>query len=435
MAEVNFYLRENTPNTVTGVMMFFSFRNTRFKIGTVDKINTKFWDNENQRAKQSKTFPTHPEFNAGLQNKANIALDVYRSYLNDNDQQQPTPDHLKELIKAKLLAEKNKDQEKPEIVTYNLLSFVELFISECETGKRLSEKGTPIQSNTIKIYKTLKKNLEAFKKEKHYNLSFENIDLSFFEDYKDYMTFDKRYSTNTLAKHIRVLKAIMNEAVERDLAKRSFTGKRYKAKTEQTETVYLDKEELKALYQLDLSKNKSFDRVRDLFIVGAWTGLRFSDFNDISPKNIKGDFIEVKTQKTRKTVVVPIHPFVRQIMNKYEGKTENSLPPTISNQKMNKYLKDIAKEAGFEEMITLQYTKAGKEVTKEVKKYKLISTHTARRSFATNMFLDDFPTISIMAITGHTTESSFMKYIRVTPKEHAEKLRNHWGNEVILKAV
>jgi len=333
-----------------------------------------------------------------------------------------------------LLAEKNKDQEKPEIVTYNLLSFVELFISECETGKRLSEKGTPIQPNTIKIYNTLKKNLETFKKEKHYNLSFENIDLSFFEDYKDYMTFDKRYSTNTLAKHIRVLKSIMNEAVERELAKRSFTGKRYKAKTEQTETVYLDKAELKALYQLDLSKNKSFDRVRDLFIVGAWTGLRFSDFNDISPKNIKGDFIEVKTQKTRKTVIVPIHPFVRQIMNKYEGKTENSLPPTISNQKMNKYLKDIAKDAGFEEMISLQYTKAGKVVTKEVKKYKLISTHTARRSFATNMYLDDFPTISIMAITGHTTESSFMKYIRVTPKEHAEKLKQHW-NEPLLKAV
>ncbi len=101
MAEVNFYLRETTPNKVTAVMMFFSFRNNRFKIGTVDKINTKFWDSENQRAKQTKAFPTHPEFNTSLQNKKTIALDVYRGYLNDKEQQQPTPDHLKELIKAK----------------------------------------------------------------------------------------------------------------------------------------------------------------------------------------------------------------------------------------------------------------------------------------------------------------------------------------------
>jgi integrase len=434
MAEVNFYLRETTPNKVTAVMMFFSFRNNRFKVGTVDKINTKFWDSENQRAKQTKAFPTHPEFNTGLQNKTTIALDVYRSYLNDNEQQQPTPDHLKELIKAKLLADKNKGQEQPETITYNLLSFVELFIKECVTGKRLSDKGTPIQPNTIKIYNTLKNNLEAFKKEKRYNLSFENIDLAFFEDYKDYMTFEKKYATNTLSKHIRVLKSIMNDAVERELTKTAFIGKRYKAKTEQTETVYLDKAELKRLYELDLSKETRLERVRDLFIVGCWTGLRFSDFNDISPKNIKGDFIEIKTQKTKKTVIVPIHSYVREIMKKYVGKTENSLPPTISNQKMNEYLKDIAKEAKFNELISLQFTKAGKEVITNVPKYSLISSHTARRSFATNMYLDNFPTISIMAITGHTTESSFMKYIRVTPKEHAEKLKLHW-NEPLLKVV
>lgn len=430
MAEVNFYLRETTPNKVTAVMMFFSFRNNRFKIGTVDKINTKFWDSENQRAKQTKAFPTHPEFNTALLNKRNIALDTYRAYLNDNDQKHPTPGQIKELIKVKLVTANNQQ----ETLIYDLLSFTELFIKESETGKRLSDKGTPIQPNTIKIYRTLKKNLIEFKTSKRYNIAFENIDLAFFEDYKEYMTFEKKYATNTLSKHIRILKVIMNEAVERHLTKNAFTGKRYKAKTEQTETVYLDKAELKKLYELDLSKNTRLDRVRDLFLVGCWTGLRFSNFNDISPKDIKRDFIEIKTQKTKKIIIVPIHSYVRDIMQKYAGKTENSLPPTISNQKMNEYLKEIAKEAKFNELISLQFTKAGKEVITNVAKHTLISSHTARRSFATNMYLDNFPTISIMAITGHTTESSFMKYIRVTPKEHAEKLKQHW-NEPLLKAV
>lgn len=431
MAEVNFYLRETTPNKVTAVMMFFSFRNNRFKIGTVDKINTKFWDSENQRAKQTKAFPTYPEFNTALQNKKNIALDVYRAYLNDNDQQQPMPGQIKELIKAKLLA----DNEQVETLNYDLLSFTELFIKESETGKRLSDKGTPIQPNTIKIYRTLKKNLVEFKASRRYNLAFENIDLTFFEDYKEFMTFEKKYSTNTLSKHIRILKVIINEAVERNLTKTAFTGKRYKAKTEQTETVYLDKAELKKLYELDLSENTRLERVRDLFLVGCWTGLRFSDFNDISPKNVKKDFIEIKTQKTKKTVIVPIHSYVREIMKKYAGKTENGLPPTISNQKMNEYLKEIGKKAKFDELVSLQFTKAGREVITTVAKHTLISSHTARRSFATNMYLDNFPTISIMAITGHTTESSFMKYIRVTPKEHAEKLKNHWNSDLMLKAV
>ena len=419
MAEVNFYLRDTTSKKTTAVMLFFSYQNRRFKVGTVDHINPKFWDSENQRARQTKNFLTHPEFNTRLLGLRDNVLDVYRKFLNDNNQEQPTTYQIKELIKAKLFPESVQETT----VETNLLGFTELFIKETESGKRLSEKGTPIQSGTIKVYKTLKKNLTEFKTKKKYDLNFENIGLAFFEDFKDYLTFDVLYSTNTLAKHVRTLKTIINEAIERGLTKTPFSGKRYKATSEQTETIYLNKEELQTIYELDLSEHYRLDRVRDLFLVGCWTGLRFSDFNDISPKNIKSDFFEIKTQKTGKNIIVPIHPYVRSIMNKYEGKTENSLPPTISNQKMNQYLKEIGKLAKIKEILTLSFTKGGQKVLKNLPKHSLISSHTARRSFATNMYLDNFPTISIMAITGHTTESSFMKYIRVTPTEHAEKLK------------
>lgn len=431
MAEVNFYLRDPRANKKTAIMMFFSYKNKRFKVGTIDHIEPKFWDTDNQRAKQNKAFPTHPEFNTALQNKRNAALDVYRKFLNDNSQMQPTPTKLKELITNSLFNE--KEVEKPG--QPNLIDFTEQFISESETGKRLSDRGTPIQPNTVKIYRTFRKNLREFKTNKKYDLDFENIGLAFFEDYKDFMTFEKKYSTNTLSKHIRILKIIVNEAIERGLTKTAFTGKRYKAQVEETETVYLNESELDAIFNLDLSEKLRLEKVRDLFIVGAWTGLRFSDFNDISPKNIKKDFIEIKTQKTGKTVIVPIHDYIKKIMEKYDGLTNNSLPPPISNQKMNSYLKEVAELANINEDITLTFTKAGKKIIKNVPKHSLISSHTARRSFATNMYLADFPAISIMAITGHKTESSFMKYIRVTPKEHAEKLKKHWSKQVMLKAV
>lgn len=430
MAEVNFYLRDNKTDKKTAIILFVSYNNKRVKIATVEHIEPKFWDNANQRVKQSKTFPNHIVINSRLKNIKDASTNAYTKYLIDNQLKEPSTELIKELIKNAINFENNK----PDKIDYNFLSFTEKFIEDSEQGKRLNDKGTPIQYNTIKVYKTFKKNLIEFKNEKRYNLSFENIGLEFFEDYKDWMTFKKLYSTNTLSKHIRIMKVIINEAIDKGLTEKGFIGKRYKAKTELTETVYLSKKELQNLYELDLSDKPRLDKVRDLFLVGCWTGLRFSDFSDIKPKDINNGFLTIKTLKTGKQVVIPIHDVIVNIMTKYEGKTENNLPPTISNQKMNEYLKEIAVLAGMDEIISRTFTKAGKTITVKNKKSELISSHSARRSFATNAYLDGIPSITIMAITGHTTESSFMRYIRVTPQEHAEKIKAMWNRES-LKVV
>jgi integrase len=70
-----------------------------------------------------------------------------------------------------------------------------------------------------------------------------------------------------------------------------------------------------------------------------------------------------------------------------------------------------------------------------IPKWKMVTTHTARRSFATNLYKQDFPSLGIMAITGHKTEASFLKYIKVTPREHAEKLKQFWQDRAKLKVV
>ena len=120
-------------------------------------------------------------------------------------------------------------------------------------------------------------------------------------------------------------------------------------------------------------------------------------------------------------VVIPIHSFVREIINKYGGE----LPPAISNQKMNQYLKEIVELAGIDTTNKIAITKGGITVTELFKKFELVTTHTARRSFATNAYLSDVPTISIMKITGHTTEISFMRYIRISQQDNANKLVSH----------
>ncbi|WP_171972459.1 site-specific integrase [Mucilaginibacter polytrichastri] len=432
MAEINFYLRNNTPNKETGILLYFSYNGTRLNICTVDRIDPKYWDSSNQKARQSKSFPTNAEFNTRLNNIKNKVQDIYRKYLNDNSQQQPLPATIKSLIMAGLF-----DQAEPLTNTsYTLISFAEHYINQIETNKRLSKTGKPLADSTKRIHKTHLAILKEFQATRRKPITFEDVTLDFYNDFKDHLTTVRKYSTNSIGKHIRTLKGILSDATETGKnTKLDFRSKRFLAPTEEVDNVYLNPTELTILYNYDLSQTPRLERVRDLFLVGCWTGLRFSDFNSISSKNIKDRYINIKTQKTGKEVVIPVHPTVSEIIKRYDGKTENSLPLPISNQKMNDYLKEIGKLVGFTEIIKRERTKAGKGVVINIPKFKHLTTHTARRSFATNAYNMGVPTLTIMAITGHKTETSFMKYIKVTPTEHASKLLAIWNDQPKLKIV
>ncbi|WP_423130635.1 site-specific integrase [Gaoshiqia sp. Z1-71] len=184
----------------------------------------------------------------------------------------------------------------------------------------------------------------------------------------------------------------------------------------------MNEKELDILYNLDLVENKRLDRIRDLFLVGAWTGCRFSDFSTIGPDQITNGFLYVQQAKTGAKVVIPLHPVVKAILQKYNG----ILPDAPSNQKFNDYIKEVGELAGINTPTAKRLTRGGKRITQSFPKWELISSHTARRSFATNLYKSGFPSISIMQITGHTTEKAFLKYIKVTPEEHAHLLAEHW---------
>ena len=426
MAKINCYLRDRNATTATPIVLFVHYKNIRYKCPTNESIEPKFWDFTKQEVKPTRTFPTHPEFNVRLRTIKTIAEDLLRQYQNDNEQHCPTPEQFKELLKNKL-----DPTPKPEIKELNLLSFCEEYLKECET--RLNEKtGKPISKTTIRVYKQAFRELKKFK-DKHYKnrkFDFEQIDYFFYTQFQKYLIAEQNYSTNTVGKHTKTLKSFFLEAQARGLMP-NFVPRKFKSISEQTDAVYLDTGELNVLYNLDLSDNTRLEKIRDLFLVGCWTGLRFSDFTRIEAENVSKEFIEIQTQKTGETVVIPIHDHVRAIMKRYEGKTTNSLPLPISNQKMNDYLKELGELADFTDTQSQTYTKGGKRITTNYLKFELITTHTARRSFATNQYLAGFPSISIMKLTGHRTEKAFMKYIKVTPKEHAQKLLEMWKRQDI----
>jgi integrase len=114
----------------------------------------------------------------------------------------------------------------------------------------------------------------------------------------------------------------MNEAVDRTLTQNlQFKNRRFKTVEEPTESICLTEKELKRLYELDLQDNPRLEKVRDLFIIGCYTGLRFSDLSQLTKANINksGSVVKVNTQKTGEVVMIPLKSQVKEILLKYEG--------------------------------------------------------------------------------------------------------------------
>jgi integrase len=263
--------------------------------------------------------------------------------------------------------------------------------------------------------------LREFVESTKYRVDFDTIDMNFYDKFVLYLN-NKKYAINTKAKHISNIKYFMNEAFQRRLHTNiDYKTRKFKAPKERIENIYLTDSEIEAFYNFDFSLNPRLDKARDLFLIGCYTGLRFSDFTQITSSNINENILRIKTKKTGKFVTIPLRPEMVAILNKYNGNS----PKAISNQKLNEYLKEIAKTVGLTESV-LKYKSKGSMTVQETKlKYELVCTHTARRSFATNCYIAGIPTKSIMLITGHTTESEFFNYIKIGGEENANNLLKH----------
>jgi integrase len=404
MPKVNFFLKEPTAKDETLIYLFFSFNNQRLKYSTGEKIKPDFWNEEQQRVKATKKFPEYGEFNSRLNAIETNVNNAYRKILNDGE----VPNNSlikKELDKTVRLVEAKKK--------HDLFSFISKFIEENKTLKA---------TGTIKAYHTTEQRLKDYRTYIKKDFSFEDIDLEFYNSFVSFLT-SMDYSENTIGKHIKILKTFLNEATDRGINKTiDYKKRKFKRPVEEPDKIYLNGNELERLYNLDLRKDKQLESIRDLFIISCFTGLRFSDYSELKPENIiDGNKVKIRTNKTNDLVIIPLHHYVREILKRYNGK----IPRALSNPKMNLNLKHLGTLAKITDTVETSITKGGKLVKNSIPKNKLICTHTARRSFATNLYLAGIPSITIMKITGHQTEKSFLRYIRISQEENANKLLDH----------
>lgn len=242
--------------------------------------------------------------------------------------------------------------------------------------------------------------------------TFDDINYTFCEDFIEWMS-EKDLCANTRGSHIKYIKAAMNEAYKNKLHSNE-DFRTFRKETEQVDAVYLTNDEVTKVAELPLCGSHAL--VRDIFILGCHTGMRFSDYSRLSSEDISDGVIHMITQKCKTPVDIPAHPRVVEILNKYGG-----VMPKISGQKFNAYIKDVCKETGLKESVLVR--KGGKHVRHE--KWELISSHTARRTGLTNMYKAGISTYRCMMISGHKTEQVFLTYLRITQEENAQFLKEN----------
>ena len=277
------------------------------------------------------------------------------------------------------------------------------------------------------------------------NLTFEQIDKRFYRDFTQHLR-DKNFSVNYIGSIIKNLKRILNYATEND-DNINLEFKNFKKPTEEVYNIYLDEQEIEKIYNLNIDEDsirkyhkekkdeqflssrtinmqiQALEKAKKLFVIGCWTGLRVENYLSIDPEihiDLEKGFIHAIANKNGPKLKIPMHKLVRQIVER------DGFPQTISQQKFNKQIKIIGMIAKINENVIYSRTEGGRRVEYSQPKYELITTHTARRSFASNLLGRGIPKQFIMAVTGHTTEKSFNKYTQAIQKDlMTEKLADY----------
>ena len=400
------------------------------------KVNPNDFDAKNEKIKAKIIFDAKlkKEIDKSITGRKDLISDLY---LNATDKSNLTSEWLDDAIDRTLHPEKYivESEKQPQTV----LSFIADFIEKAPQRKD-KKTGRTLVYNNIQQYKATEKHLKEFAKiERKLDYQFSDIDFDFYSRFVDYLQkpiqakdnkgklkfnedgtpimLKQPFTQNSVGKHIKIFKVMLGEAKTND----ADTSKFY-VFTEDVDNVYLNETELKQLKDFDFSAVPHLDRVRDWFLLLAWTGSRFSDLKKIDKANIKSNMLTYRQQKTNTSVTIPLHPVVNEILQKYNYQ----MPEIISNQRFNEYIKTACQDAKIDTLESFTRTVGGKLITETMPKYELISSHTCRRSFCTNMYLRGLDSLMIRSISGHKTEKSFLKYIKVSQQQHAEMMAKKW---------
>ncbi len=419
--------------------------NTVKKISTGYTIMNEEWDLF--RSKKYNADDIIRSLNIRYGDFGNI-LEQIKGYIEEETDFSAASETIAEIKKA-VASSMEKRRKKKNIIRNNetmLVGFLEQLTEEYKTGERVRKQTSEkVSKSRIKHFSHLVKTLKKFEEDIDHHYTLDEVTMEFQQEFIKWGT-EVPFQPNTIHSLMYLLRTSMRIANESKLTKNeAYLNKSFVPKLEEVDNIYLNIQQINEMYELDLStpeairalvgrsginkkKREEVERqlnsrnpriiemCRDIFMVGCFTGQRLSDYSRINSSMIKtikgGKFIKVVQKKTGKEVYIPLDVRVKSILDKYNGQL-----PYYADNVVNANLKLIAELLKWTWKVSLEGKRA--DGKKSMRFCDMISSHTARRSFATNAYAANVPLASIMAITGHSREEKLRVYLRLQTEEKA----------------
>ena len=424
-----------------------------YKMATGLEVDIKAWNKSKKSATTRQNYlDANPELadkmnairrglDLALQRDTALTMEEFREIVNGIIYEDArAAKQRREEAKAKEEAEKNK---------MTLSKYIALYTDQIQSGARQTESGRNFAPSTVKTVKLALDQFKQFQKSKKRTYDFDDIDMNLYYDYTAYLK-KKDYSINTVGKCIKELKTVMAAAEsEGHHHNNLWKDKKFKGTRVEVDNIYLTQEDLDKIMAVPEDKLDYYQLLaRDIFMVGVYTAQRVSDYNNIKKedfstltKNVMKEmpdpdkpgamkawieqqeitYLNIRQQKTGAKVTIPCKTELKKIMERY-----NYQLPHLADQVINRNIKKVAEMAGLNELIEIETTKGGTPKKEKIEKYKLVHTHTARRTGATLMYLAGIDIYDIMKVTGHSSPKMLKKYIKADSLEVVQKLTDKY---------
>jgi integrase len=426
MATVNYKINKNAVKDPTKVYVRFKDMGIDIETPTSITVNKKHWSDTKQKVKSTSNYD-------GYRDDANNLLDELKAkiFSQFNLDQHKGKNFNTQWLKDLILVFNNKHTSTSTDKEIFLTPFGDFYAEQSK--ERINPKtGKKLNNRTYQDYQNSVNKLKDYEVTRGAKIRLDEVSLVFHKHFTNYLRTSQKLGENTIGGVIDNTKAIMKEAERYGYKVCSdYKSKGFNSPSAKTTDIYFNENEIDKIKNYDFEIDGYLDNSRDWLIIGLWTGLRISDFLQLKTEDYSDGFIQNNNFKTGIPVIIPIHPHVQNILNKRDG----NLPRAISDQNFNIFIKTVTKEVGITEMIEGSKmktilkedgTKVSRKVRDKYPKHELVTSHICRRSFATNLY-GKIDSLTIMKITGHTTEKQFLDYVKITPIEYAIRLKQLWS--------
>lgn len=420
-----FYLKDKNKSS-TAIIAIIRYKGERYKLPTRESVESEHWNASKYRCYTGRRYPNGTFVN----DKLDVIESAVKQVLNDFNLKSyvPTQNEFKNAYDRYSIGD-----------IQSSIYFVDYMIAQIEINKKTKAEST-INSYTTTLHK-----LQGYEEKSRRRLKFSDINMEFYMAFRDwFFQTDDANAINYFGTMIKNIKKFMNDSLTDKLHScEGHKHPKFKVDQEDADTVYLNMDELQLIHDLKITeelikfhhpnlhqgnvkrKMESLILTRVKFLIGAYTLLRISDYKRLTDVNAVDGVIRIKPKKRSKgrmnrDVVIPMHPVVKEILN-----NGFDMGTSLSEQKLNKHIKELCKMVGMNQTEIVVRTEKGKEVERHFEKWELITSHTARRSAATNMLMAGIEASDIMILGNWNSEKSFWKYIRLEPEINAKRLSSH----------